>query len=389
MNQEEACSKGCAKSALILGHTTSGMGERVLAYKMQRLIKEAGFTVSPTLDIFELLGEARYEQFATLNYDLADGEYDLLEGLESLVCPSADILLILSWCFSLAALFATNVHHKRRTVAKLFAHHPHERILPKLYAPADLLISESLLANERGAVYGIDPGKMLYLPHCFLEHPIQGKKRERKKRVIGTVARLEYGKNCEFAIEAVRRLVEKGHDVVLYLKGDFPQESPYPDYKPLLSEMLEVYQHEEWLIWDREATPFPEVLETYATFDLLLHPSGAEGGSHVVVEALGLGIPCMVLDCSTNPYLFKGLATFVRTTGEMRPAQVPFYVPDLNDLVDKLGKQWLPPDQARVHERFHPDVARERIELLFDPDPEKIIALYEDDCKIYELGTII
>ncbi len=376
-------SKERAKSAIILGHTSSGMGERSLAYKTERLIKEAGFSVAPTFDVIELLGD-NYERYAKLNYDLADSGHSLLEGIESLALPSADILLILSWSFSLAALFATDAHYARTTVAKLYAHHTNERIVAKLYEPVDLLITESLLANERGAAYGINPGKMLHLPHCFPDLAVD-KKKLSSKRVIGTVARFEYGKNCEFAIEAVRHLVQEGHDVVLYLKGDFPDESPCPDYKPLLTEMLEAYQNEEWLIWDREETPFPDVLELYTGFDLLLHPSGAEGGSHVVVEALGLGIPCVVLDCSTNPFLFQGLATFVKTTGEMRHAQLPFYIPDLSDLIDNLKKELPPPDKARVHARFHSDVARARIPLLFEPDPEKIAMLYKEDCKQYGL----
>ncbi|MCC5832664.1 MAG: glycosyltransferase family 4 protein [Chlamydiales bacterium] len=383
MNLEECDSNGRAKSALILGHTTTGMGERVLAQKTEILVKQAGFESLPIVDLIELMGE-NYERYARLNYDLADGGHSLIEGIESLSLPKADIALILSWSFSLAALFATDLRRTYKIVAKLYAHHPDERILPKLYEPADLLITESLLGNERGATYGIDPAKMLYLPHCYLDLPVQ-KKGKRKKRVIGTVARLEYGKNCEFAIEAVRRLAQKGHDVLLYLKGDFPEESLFPEYKPLMTEMLEAYRDEEWLVWDPTPSPFPEILETIAQFDLLLHPSGAEGGSHVVVEALGLGVPCVVLNCSTNPFLFKGLATFVKTTGEIRPAQLPFYVPDLNDLVDKLARDLPRPDQASVCERFHPDVARERIPLLFDPDPEKIVAYYKEDLKRYGL----
>ena len=210
-------------------------------------------------------------------------------------------------------------------------------------------------------------------------------KKKKKKRIIGTVSRLEYGKNAEFAIEAVRRLVEKGHDVILYLKGDFPEITPYPGYKPLLIEMLKSYENEEWLVWDRKWTPFPDVLEEYAQFDVLLHPSGAEGGSHVVVECLGLGIPCVVLNCTTNPYLFKGVATFVETTGKMQPAQLSFYIPDIHDLVNQLEKDLPPPNPTLVQERFHPDIARARIPLLFERDQEKIAALYQEDCKIYGL----
>ena len=109
MSRDKYKSKKRAKSALILGHTTSGMGERILAYKVEKLLKEAGISVEPIIDIIELMGD-HYERLAKLNYDLADADHALLEGIEVLNCPQTDLLLILSWCFSVAALFATNIH---------------------------------------------------------------------------------------------------------------------------------------------------------------------------------------------------------------------------------------------------------------------------------------
>lgn len=389
-----------AKSALILGHTSSGMGEKSLALNLHRVLQRGGGRVAPIVDILELLGEA-YEPLARLNYDLADVDLSLVEDLKCMPkLPSSDLLLILSWSFSVAALFATGIHRTRPTVVNLFVHHPEERILTQLYQPADLLITESLLANERAYAYGIDPGKVLYLPHCFPKecasihssrHYVNslaqelGKEVGSQTRVIGCVSRFEYGKNCEFAVEAVRRLVEKGEDVVLVLKGDFPEESPYPEYRTRFTEMLETYQNASWLLWDRKWTPFPEVLEEYASFDLLLHPSGAEGGSHVVVECLGLLKPVILLDCSTNPYLFRGVATFVKTEGELNPAMLPFYYPDIEDLVEKLCLNILPPDKAAVEARFHEEVLESRLPLIFERDREKIEGLYENDRKLYDL----
>lgn len=381
MNISISASKERARSVSILGHVTSGMGERVLAYKIEKVLREAGIAVDATRDIIELLGD-RYESLAKLNYDLADGGYELIEGIEPLTLPRSDLLLILTWCFPLAALLATTLPRSRPSIAKLYAHHLDERILPQLYSPVQLLMTESLLANERGIKYGIDLGKMLYFPHTY-QPTVPKRARREKRRVIGTVCRFEYGKNVEFAIEAVRRLALQGEEVVLYLKGDFPIETSYPEYQKRLGEMLAAYQDQEWLYWDRTYTPFPDVLESYTQFDLLLHPSGAEGGSHIVVECLGLGIPCLLLNCSTNPFLFKGLAAFVETTNERRGALLPHFIPDMEDLVAKLKKEISSPDRGRVEERFHPDVARSRVPLLFEPDPEKIAALYKEDCKLY------
>jgi glycosyltransferase involved in cell wall biosynthesis len=299
-----------------------------------------------------------------------------------------------------AALLATGVHKRQPTAIKLFAHHPNERVIKKLYTPASLVITESLLANERAFAYGLDPAKVLYLPHTYPEDHArrpgnrnyverlakeQGKSLGKQTQVIGCVGRLEYGKNFEFAIEAVRRLALRKKDIILVLKGDFPASTSYPDYQPLLSQMLMTYVHEPWLLWDRTPAPFPEVLEHYASFDLLLHPSGAEGASHVVVECLGLRKPVVLLDCSTNPYLFKGLATFVKITGEVRQAQLPFYLPDLEHLCEVLSDEVKFPDYAQVEARFHERVLAERIPLLFEPDAQKIKHIYADDRKLYSL----
>jgi hypothetical protein len=46
----------CAKSALILGHTVSGMGEKSLSYKIKKAIEQAGFRCFPVVDILDFLG---------------------------------------------------------------------------------------------------------------------------------------------------------------------------------------------------------------------------------------------------------------------------------------------------------------------------------------------
>ena len=389
-----------AKSAQILGHTVSGMGERTLALKFSHALKAAGYRVAPIVDILEFLG-ADYEPMATLNYGLADANSPLLDDLRPPPhLEASDLLLILSWSFSVAALYGTGVHKGCPTAVKLYAHHPNERILSRLYEPADLVITESLLGNERAYRYGIDKGKVLYLPHSYpskYENLIpsrayverlgfeQCKPVSKKTRIIGCVCRLEYGKNCEWAVEAVRLLAAEGHDVVLVLKGDFPDHSPYPDYKPLFSKMLQAYCNEPWLLWDPKPTPYPQVLEEYGAFDVLLHPSGAEGASHLVVECLGILKPVVLLDCSTNPYLFKGLATFVKPAPEIRPAQVPFFVPNMSALCKALiGKLW-PPDTQKVRERFHESHLQARMPLLFEREPKILSELYREDCKRYDL----
>lgn len=392
--------KSNSSSVSILGHIDTGMGEKSLTFKMQRALEKGGYQVDSVLDLINFMGED-YEPFARLNFDLADGGFSVIEDLKSpLSFPRSDLLLILSWGYSLASIYAMGIHKNQPTAVKLYAHHPNERLLPKLYEPASVLITESLLANDRAAAYGIDPGKVLFLQHSY---PIecettvtsrayverlaeeQGKHLRASTKIIGCVSRLEYGKNCEFAVEAVRQLVQKGHDALLVLKGDFPKELLYPEYKTRFSEMLSCYRDEPWLLWDPNPTTFPQVLEEYANFDLLLHPSGAEGGSHVVIECLGLQKPVIVLNCSTNPYLFKGLATFVETLGPIQKASLPFYRPHMVDLVAKLEGEPLVPDKNCVESRFHESVIQKKLWHLFARDRAKLQEQQAHDRKLFLL----
>jgi glycosyltransferase involved in cell wall biosynthesis len=386
-------SKRGAKSVLILGHITSGMGERSLAWKYKKALEKKGCKVD-LIDIIDLMGE-RYAPFAEINHDLADQGHTLIDDLAPPPeLPDSDLLLILSWSFSVAALFATGIHKTRPTAVTLFAQHPQERILPELYRPASLMITESPLAYERAVTYGLDPDKLLFIPHsyppeCETIHPNrdyvtrlakeQGKTIRKETLVIGCVSRFEYRKNCEYAVEAVRRLFEKGRDLVLVLKGNFPQVVNFPDYQPLFTKMLNAYTQEPWLLWDPQPTPFPKVIEEYASFDLLLHPAGAESGPHVVIECLGLKKPVVLLDCSVNPYLFKGVANFVKTTGILQEGPVPFYVPDLEDLCRVLESPWITPEESVIKRRFHECCLEEKMSLLLQPDAHLLRENYAVD----------
>ncbi|NGX61436.1 MAG: hypothetical protein K940chlam9_00921 [Chlamydiae bacterium] len=384
----------------LFGHVKTGMGERSLTWKFASSL--APLAEVETFDILEWMNEEEYTSLAELNYSLAEGGHALLEEIGApFSLPKADLNLVLSWGTSLAALFGKGIQKSAPTIAKLYVHHPDERIFPKLYEPAALCLTESPLAFSRALSHGFLPEKLLYIPHTYPQvcetlvpnrtyvdrlAASQGKQVSKDAVVVGCVGRLVYGKNTEFAIETVRRLVEREKKVVLVVKGDFPEESLAPKYEEDLKEMLTTYSQEAWLLWDQDSSPFPEVVEEYMSFDLLLHPSGAEGGSHVVVEALGLGKPVLLLDCSTNPSLFSGLATFVKTEKEPIAAPLPFYRPDLEDLIDKLEKALEDPkipNKRQVEERFHPEVAASRLPLLFSRDKERLLSLQKHDEKLY------
>lgn len=138
---------------------------------------------------------------------------------------------------------------------------------------------------------------------------------------------------------------------------------------------LDPFLREPWFLWDREPTAHPEILKQFSHFDLCLHLSGAEGASNVVVEFLGLGKPVILLDATTNPYLFKGAACFVKSKGQVTAEPLSYHVPDEQDLFEKIellvkdreqreafgkkGKEW-----AKC--RFHPRATLERIPLMLE-----------------------
>lgn len=406
-------SKNRAK-VVILGHVQTGMGEKIRAIKLQSLI-ERSYDKPYIIDLIQLLGDI-YEPLAQINYALAEHQHPLLEMIKlpeaaklknQIKASSPEILLILSWNFSLAALFALGIQHDYPTIATLCAHHPNEQILPALYEPAALLITESLLANERGLAYGISQEKMLYLPHPY---PIEcdtkvhhrtyveslserlGKKVEKNTLVIGVVSRLDYGKNCEFAIEVAHNLYQQGYDILLVIKGNFSSANTCPEYSAYLLGLMHKYSQASWLLWDPQETSFPEVLDEYASFDLCLLLSGAECGSHVVGEWLALGKPTLVLDCSTHRSLYGEGVIYVKTTGEIQQAQLPFYTPEKADLQKQL-ERLIQEKSLREHQghlakkiarhRFHPNEVEKRLPLLFDRNKKAIRDLYDHDRKAY------
>lgn len=402
-------------NALILGHIQTGMGERIRALKIQTLLENASGQKMPIIDLINLLGDC-YEPLALLNYTLADHGHPLVEDTkldaarvarEKIIAFSPEVVFILSWSFSSAALFALGIQHVCPVIATLYAHHPNEKILPALYEPAALLITESLLANERGVAYGIPKGKIVYLPHPY---PIEceqivshrryvealakrlGKRVGKNTVVIGAVSRLDYGKNCEYAIEAVRHLALNGYDLVLVLKGDFSSSNTCPAYASYLSKLLESFCEEPWLLWDPQPTSFPAVIDEYASFDLCLHLSGAECGSHVLGEWLAMGKPALALNCSTNRYIYGEGVMYVRAQDEITQAQLPFYRPEKNDLLTQLEmlisdrslreRQGKKAKEIAVR-RFHPKEVEKRLHHLFERDANAIEALYDRDRIAY------
>lgn len=429
----------CAKSFLFLSHTEAslkyipaGMGEIANSKKLKSLLTSHGYSVKGIFDIFSLFGGVHptYESFALLNHNLASQDHDMISTPQveeskkvynAVMEQDADLLFILSWSWSLGALYATGIYEVKPTITKLYIHHANEKLLTKLYEPSHLLVTESLLANQKAIAYGIPSHKLLFLPHHYPQEletvsrdenyidrlaQKQGKKivKTDKTVVLGMVSRLHYGKNCEFALQVAKRLHDEGNDILLVLKGDLVEGPEHQEYHDWFKEQLGLLEEAPWFLWDREYVLGSQVYSEYAAFDLCLHLSGAEAGSNIIVEMMALGVPTVALFATTNPFLFQPGVLFVQTTDEMRMAQLPFHIPDKEDLYQKvkgliqnatfrksLGKL----GQQVAQTRFTKEQALKRIPLLieaaqgnFEGKTEfqnDLEALYQEDLRLYGL----
>lgn len=414
---------------LLLSHTektrrflTNGAGEIAHAEKFERLLQESGFSTEIT-DIFDLFGGVKktYEPLALLNDSLAEmGENPIEESrLKSLAriqkkLTSSDFLVLLSWGWSLGALLATGIQKKIPLISKLYAFHENEKVKEPLYRSSAMILTESPLAIERGKAYGIPREKLLFMPHSYpketqfavkdpsffahLENA-NGKPFPKDAIVIGMVSRLDYRKNCEYALLVGRELVKRGHHIAVVIKGDFAKGRADLTYKKWLKQRIKAFKKESWFFHDDTSAPLKTLFSQMQHFDIVLHLSGAESASNIVVESLALGKPTVILDASTNPSLFRGGAVFVKKA-ELKEGQLPFYVPDESDLIEKVGglvsdqssrRLWGDLAIKTAKERFSPERTLERIPLLFKmaqcPSKkltEELLALHEEDRKRYE-----
>lgn len=411
-------------------------GEMSNTERFKTLLIEGGYPHTISKDIFEIFGgdvHALYEPLAELNVELARGGFAMLDETalphaldvrDTILKTNPEFLFILSWAWSGAALYATGIHKHCPVASKLYVHHENETVIAPLYEAHTLLLTESLLANQRAIAQGIAPWKMIHLPHhyppqvkevkpsrAYVEklHERLKKTRPLKKEtvVIGSISRLEFGKNIEFSLQIVEKLYEEGIDVVFVLKGGYEEYTPYPIYRDWLKEVVDSLQDKPWFLWDQEPTPHSAIFDVFSSFDLFLHLSGAEAGSNVVVEALALGLPTVIVDGTTNPSLFRGGACFVDHDGQMPQDLLhPFRVPEKEDLYRKV-KELVTSNKSRkqlsinalnvAQARFCPERTLERLPLIFkalkayhsqssscDLIKKEVEELYEQDLRRYD-----
>lgn len=112
-----------------------------------------------------------------------------------------------------------------------------------------------------------------------------------EQRIIGTVARLDPIKNQTLLINAFAELTKEFPDLVLLIVGDGPER----DNLEQLANSLGIKNN---VIFAGFKSPPTDYMALIALF---LLPSLSEGTSMTLLEAMSLGIPCLVSDVGGNP----------------------------------------------------------------------------------------
>ncbi|MCC5827185.1 glycosyltransferase [Alkalimonas sp.] len=181
--------------------------------------------------------------------------------------------------------------HRRKAwlVNKLMAATTYKITAISKATKAALVEYEFIPAHKIEVIYnGIEP----------LQSSEAGKARVRQElgirpeqRVIGTVARLDPIKNQAMMLEAFALLAPKFPDLVLLLVGDGPERQNLEQ----LASKLKISERVIFAGFKSPATDYMAIME------LFLLPSLSEGTSMTLLEAMSLGIPCIVSDVGGNP----------------------------------------------------------------------------------------
>ncbi len=169
--------------------------------------------------------------------------------------------------------------------------------------------------------------------------------------LVGTLTRT---KGQDQAMQALRLLLDRGHDVRLALVGAGTER----DVRELeaLAEELELTNRVDWVGF----TPIPavEVLQS----DIALMCSRAEAFGRVTVEAMKLGLPVVASNSGSNPYLIRdGIDGLLYERGNPE---------DLANAIDRLirdpelASRLAASGRARAEERFSGEWLAEDVESV-------------------------
>jgi len=203
-------------------------------------------------------------------------------------------------------------HTKTKNVLKIFD----KILLKKLFKRVSAFTA--LTQNEFGQYegYGISKNKIFEVPNGielkkFRENAVKVKKLKEKyslgKNVILYVGRIHKSKGLEYLVRAVKNI-----DCQVFLVG---KDFEYMDELKKLAESLGIG---EKIIFTGPVSE-GELVASYFASDLFALPSEHEGFGIVVIEAMATGLPVVVSDRGSLPYIVEnGKNGFVVPFGNVR-----------------------------------------------------------------------
>ena len=213
-------------------------------------------------------------------------------------------------------------------------------------------ISEAFLAA------GLPAAKLAYVPngvvlgeaisrdHARLELDLPS-----DRSVIGMVARLREEKGHDLALESLARLHELGHDVILCVVGDGPEE----ERLRALAVGLGVDKDVRW------AGPRENAGRLMRAFDVALITSTAEGMPLAALEALVEGVPLVSTDVGAMPDLLAdGGGTIVASASPDGIAEA------LARALSTCRTRPMRSSMERARDRFGIDRVARQLEQIYD-----------------------
>lgn len=158
---------------------------------------------------------------------------------------------------------------------------------PKVLKQADSIRVVSRKVKESLVVRGIPEDKIAILP-IFVDRNLYDSFRDvpQKDSTVLAVSRLSEEKNLFFLIDVIDSVVEKGHDVVLYIVGDGPLNSALQEY--VAKKSLEA--NVEFVGWKQD------VGRWYRKASVFIHTSLFEGYGMALIEAALHHVPIVTSD---------------------------------------------------------------------------------------------
>lgn len=171
--------------------------------------------------------------------------------------------------------------------------------------------------------------------------------------VLGTVARLDPVKNQQMMLQAFSQVVRKHTDVVLLIVGDGPEREKLKQLIKHLNIEKNVY-----LVGFRT-----NVSDYLKIMDIYLLSSHTEGTSMTLLEAMNIGLPCVVTDVGGNPEIVISKQTGLLSQGgdEFRFSENICRLVENNILATEFGNA----GKVRFSKLFHVEKMIDAYESIY------------------------